>query len=136
MTQELTGELYLEFLGYFAKEFPAIRTKFPDKIEWSLKQSPYCTTKPPNMQQEDFDEFRRIELEWFIDNNITEQYEGEAIFVNVIHGQTTIPHNRVLRVIELTDNSHSIICEDNKENEVEYSVVGNIGYINKKLNRI
>ncbi len=136
MAQELTSELYLDFLRYFAKEFPSIRSKFPAQINWSIVTKPYCTRKPLDMESEDFDEFRRIELEWFIENGITPQYEGEAIFVNVIHGQTTIPKNRVLRIIELTKNSHSIICEDNQEKEIEYSVVGNIDYINSKLNRI
>ena len=134
MAKELNEKLYLEYLEYFSNEFPELRAKFPAQIEWSILTVPYCTRKPSDMSVEDFDEFRRIELEWFIDNDITRQHKNEAVFVNVIHGQTTIPHSAVLRIIELTDNSHSIICQmGNTDKEVEYSVVGNIDYINKKL---
>jgi hypothetical protein len=134
MAKELTDELYAEFIEYFERQYPALRAKF-SKLEWALVpgRSPYCTAKPLDIDNEVFDEFRRLELEWFIENDITPQYEDQGVFVNVIVGQTKIPHKWVRKVIKITDNSYSVICETDAGEIIEYSVVGNIEYINKKL---
>jgi len=123
---------YLEFLEYFDRVHPALRSKFPAKIEWSMLTVPYGVWRPDAMDIETFDEFRRIELEWLVANGHIPEYEGTRIFKIVIDGTVTIHLNQVVKVIKVTDNSTNIIVNVNGV-EVPYCVVGNIDWVNSKL---
>lgn len=136
MSKKIDEGGYLEFLEYFKKEYPLLRERFPKQIEWSMLSLPYGVWKPDNMSDEDFDEFRRIEFEWLLENGYIPKYDSEILFVtplpnNEVH--ITIDPKQVIRVIKQTSNTTNIIVVGNSNIEVSYIVVGNIDYVNSKL---
>ena len=133
MAKELTGQDYSEFLNYFSIEFPALRSKFPKEIEWSLLDSPYGTRKPNDMRNEDFDSFREIELRWLIDNGIADENEKSPSFILATQGQTTIDIDKVILVEKITDETSRIGIRYDTGAEYIFEVVGNIDLVKKKL---
>ena len=133
MAKNIMDGGYQDFIKFFQINFPALAIKFGKDIKWSFMDGCYGVMKPSDMSTEDFDEFRRIELEWKIKNEYFTQYQDNPAFVVVLNGLTNIPTNKVNFVRKLTDNSTTISMNDINGDENVYDVVGDIDYVNKKL---
>ena len=133
MAKNISEGGYVDFIKYFKITFPDLAKKFGGEIVWSFLDGHTGTIKPSDMSREDFDEFRRIELEWKIENGYMTQYVGAPVFVVVISGLTTISPQQINFIRKLTDNTTTISINEIDGKEYVFDVVGNIDYVNKKI---
>ena len=134
--KNISEEGYADFVKYFKINFPGLTVKFGGDIEWSFLNGQSGVTKPSDMSREDFDEFRRIEYEWLIENEYVVQYKGRPSFKLVVNGIADINTNTILWKKELTDNSTSICVKEADGKEYVFDVVGNIDWVNNKIRTV
>lgn len=133
MSRELTGHDYQEFLDYFDINFPQLRSKFQKEIKWSLHGIPYCVVKPIDINDEDFDTFREIELRWFIKNGIVTEAKNSPLFILANDGQTSVEIETVVSIEKVTDKYTRLEIKHPNGMTKIYQVFGNIEFVKEKL---
>lgn len=138
MSRSILNGGYKEFIDeFFPKTFPKLRAKFPANIEWSFISDKYTgVKKPSDMSQDDFDEFRRIEHEWLLENDFISNDILNPSFVVRVYGLVWIPlpNVKIESVVSLDENFANVnIISLNDDKPHSYCVVGGLDYIKQKL---
>ena len=126
--------VYGEFLNYFSKEFPLIRSKFPTPIPFNFLKAPYGVRRPETVSEEEYEDFKRIEFTWLLENDVIQSSSDKPIFLLVKEGHTTLTIGEIENIEAIDNKTTRIVTNESKGLSFTFDINENIESVKKRLN--
>ena len=112
MTKDITT-VYGDFLNYFSKEFPLLRSKFSTPIPFNFLKAPYGVQRPEAVSEDEYEDFKRLEFQWLLENDVIQSLPDRPIFLLVKQGHTSLSAEKI-KSIEAIDNKTTRVVTSGK----------------------
>lgn len=133
MSKDITT-VYRDFLNYFSKEFPLLRSKFPTPIPFNFLKAPYGVQRPETVTEDEYEDFKRIEFNWLLENDVIQSSPDNPMFLLTKQGHTTL---RIAEIesIEAIDNKRTrVVTNETKGLSFTFEINENIESVKNRLN--
>lgn len=135
MSKDITT-VYRDFLNYFSNEFPLLRSKFPTPIPFNFLSVPYGVQKPVTATEDEYEDFKKIEFNWLLENDVLESSPDSPMFLLVRQGHTTLSIGEIESINAIDSKRTRVITNEAKGLSFTFDINENIESVKKRLNLI
>lgn len=132
MSKDITT-VYGDFLNYFSREFPLLRSKFPTPIPFNFLNSPYGVQRPEAVTEDEYEDFKRIEFNWLLENDVIQSSSDRPIFLLVKQGHTSLSAEEIESIEAIDNKTTRVVTKEKNGLSFTFDINESIGSVKNRL---